>query len=289
MKTYPGRSCRLFRYFCFFMLFSLCAPPLAAPYFRDSGLMDIPTGAVIEHGGINLGTNFAFRDSAGLIREEAAIRLDVGFFDRVEVGLTGVRLNQENFLMANFKARLFRESGKTPNVSVGVQNIGDEVKQELIDPRRYKRKSAFLAVSKTFNLPRLHQISGHIGIGNNRFSEDRHIGKALNGIFLGISKDFQPSFARGELRLSLEIDGRGVNAGVRHTANSGLQVYFGAEALDAPTTDEKEIRYVTGVSWSNRAMLRQIKEMKRLAKRAAQLATEARNAVKESQAEEEKE
>ena len=289
MKTYPRRSCRLFRYFCLFVVFSLCSPPLATPYFRDSGLMDIPTGEVIEHGSFDIGANINFRNEAVLTREEAAIRLDIGLFDRVEVGLTSVRLNQEGFLMANFKARLFRETGKMPNVSAGVQNVGDEVKQELIDPRRYKRKSAYLAISKTFNLPRLHRISGHIGIGNNRFNDDLGIGKLFNRVFLGISKDFQPSFAKGELRLSLEADGRGVNAGIRHTANSGLQVYLGAEALDAPITDGKEIRYITGVSWSNRAILRRVAETKRLAKQAAQLATEAQNTVKESQAEEEKE
>ena len=285
MSTYSGRSCRLSSYFWLFVLYSLCSPPLATPYFRDSGLMDIPTGAVIEHGSFDVGTNFAFRNKIRFPREEAAIRLDFGLFDRVEVGITGVRFNQESFLMANLKALLFRETGIAPNVAVGVQNIGDKVKQESSDPRRYKRKSAFLAISKTFNLPRVHRISGHIGVGNNRFSEDRGIGKALNGIFLGISKSFQPSFAKGELRLSLETDGRGVNVGVRHSANSGLQVYFGTEALDAPATDGKEIRYVTGISWSNRAIMRRVTETKRLAKRAAQLATEARIAVEGAQTE----
>ena len=40
-----------------------------------------------------------------------------------------------------------------------------------------------------------------------RFSEDRGIGKVLNGVFLGISKDFQPRLVKGELTLCLEIDG----------------------------------------------------------------------------------
>ena len=268
------------------MLFSLFSPPFATPYFRDSGLMDIPTGSVTEHGGIALGTNLAFRNSDGLPRDEAAIRLDFGLFDRVEIGLTSVRLNQKSSLMANFKMQLFRETGTVPSVAVGVENLGDEIKQELIDPRRYKRKSAFLAISKTFNLPRVHHISGHIGIGNNRFSDDVGIGKALNGVFLGMSKDFQPSFANGELSLSLETDGRGVNVGIQHLANSGLQVYLGAEALDSPATDGKEIRYVAGVSWSNRAIMRRVAETRRLAKQAGQLAAEARNTAEEAQVDE---
>ncbi len=289
MRTYPRNNYRFSQCCCLFVLFLLCFPPLATPYFRDSGLMDIPTGAVIEHGSIDVGTNFAFRNRDGLPREEAAIRLDFGLFDRVEVGITSVRLNQKSFLTANLKVLLFRETGKVPNVAVGVENTGDEVEQELIDPTRYKRKSAFLAISKTFNLPRVHQISGHLGIGNNRFSEDLGIGKVLNGIFLGISKDLQPSFAKGQLTLSLETDGRGVNVGVRHLANSGLQVYLGAEALDAPATDGKEIRYVTGVSWSNRELMRQVAGAKRLAKQAGRVATEAQNAAQEAQVGTEKE
>lgn len=279
MMTYPNYG-RLFRCFCLFVLFSLCSPLSATPYFRDSGLMDIPTGAVIEHGNIDVGTNFAFLNRVGIPREEAAIRLNFGLFDRVEVGMIGIKINQESFLMANLKVLLFREAGKLPNVAVGVENIGDEIKQELIDSMRYKRKSAFLAISKIFNLPHVHQISGHIGIGNNRFSENLGIGKVLNGVFLGISKDFQPSFARGELTICLETDGRGVNVGIRHTANSGLQLYLGTEALEAPATDGKEMRYVAGVSWSNRAIMRQIAETKRLAKQAGKLATEAKNTAK---------
>ncbi len=279
MITYLEDYRRLFQFCCLVVLFSLCSPPLATSYFRDSELMDIPTGAVIEHGIIDVGTNFAFMNRIGIPREEAVIRLNFGIFDRVEFGMASVQLNQMSFLMANLKVLLFREGGKVPNVAVGVENIGDEIKQGLIDPMQYKRKSTFLAVSKTFNLPRVHHILGHVGIGNNRFSEDSGIGKVLNGVFLGISKNYEPRFAKGELALCLETDGRGVNAGVRHRGGTGLQIYLGAEALDALVSDDKEIRYVIGVSWSNREIMRQIAEAKRLAKQAGRLATEAKSAV----------
>ena len=279
MLTYLECHRRLFQC-CLLVLISLCSPPIATPYFRDSGLMDIPTGAVIEHGIVDAGTNFAFLNRTGIPREEAAIRLNFGIFDRVEFGIASVQLNQKNFLLANLKALLFREAGKMPNVAVGVENIGDEITRGLIDTAQYMRKSTFLAVSKTFNLPRVHQISGHIGVGNNRFGEKSGIGRVLNGVFLGISKDFQPRFAKGELTLCLETDGRGVNAGVRHRGNTGLQIFLGAEALDASVSDDKEIRYVIGVSWSNRETMRQIAEAKRLAKQAGRLATEAKSAAK---------
>ena len=90
--------------------------------------------------------------------------------------------------------------------------------------------------------------------------------KILHGVFFGISKDFHPTFARGGLTVSVEVDGRGINTGLRHTADSGLQVYVAAEALNAPATDGKEIRYLAGVAWTNRALMKRVEEAKRLAK-----------------------
>lgn len=262
---------------------SLCSTCWAGPYFRDSGLVDIPTGKVVEHGAFNVGTYFAFRSDDELPRDEAAIRFDFGLFDRVEIGLTTARLNQISYLSGNLKVLLFREADTVPSVAIGIENVGDRIGIEsgLDDLTRYERKSTFLAISKTFNLPRIHQIAGHIGIGNHRFVEELGISKTLNGVFFGISKDFQPAFARGDLTFSIEVDGRGVNTGVRHTANSGLQVYIGAEVLNAPATEGKEIRYLVGVAWTNRALMKRIEEAKRLAKRAALIANKAKQAAEE--------
>ncbi len=261
----------------------LCSPRLwAAPYYRASGLVDIPTGKVIEHGVFNLGTYFGFRNASELPRDEVALQLDFGLFDRVEIGLTNVRHNQRSFLLGNLKVLLLRETGVVPNVAVGLENIGDSVESELKDMERYERKSAFLAVSKQFTLPRIHHITGHIGIGNRRFVEDIGISQVLNGAFLGISKDFHPAFARGSLTFSVEVDGRGVNTGLRHIADSGLQVYLAAEALNASATNGKEIRYLAGVAWTNRALMKRIEEAKRLAKQAGRLASQAKKATQES-------
>ena len=260
-----------------FCITTLCSPRLwAAPYCRDSGLVDIPTGKVIEHGIFNVGTYFGFRNTGELPRDEVALQLDFGLFDRVEIGLTSVRHNQQNFLLGNLKVLLLREAGIVPNVAVGLENIGDSIESGLNDIERYERKSAFLAVSKQFTLPSIHHITGHIGIGNRRFVEEIGMSKVLNGVFFGISKDFHPAFARGSLNFSVEVDGRGVNTGLRHTAASGLQVYVAAEALNAPATDGKEIRYLAGVSWTNRALMKQIEEAKRLAKQAGRLASQAK-------------
>ena len=260
-----------------------CSPRLwAAPYCRDSGLVDIPTGRVIEHGVFNLGSYFGFRNAGELPRDEVALQLDFGLFDRVEIGLTSVRHNQQRFLLGNLKVLLLRETGIVPNIAVGIENIGDSVESGLNDTERYERQSAFLAVSKQFTLPTIHHITGHIGIGNNRFVEDIGMSKVLNGVFFGISKDFHPAFARGSLTFSLEVDGRGVNTGLRHIGASGLQVYIAAEALNAPAIDGKEIRYLAGVSWTNRALMKRIEEAKRLAKQAARLASQAKKTAKDS-------
>ena len=265
--------------FCITMLWS---PRLwAAPYCRDSGLVDIPTGKVLEHGIFNLGTYFGFRNEGELPRDEVALQLDFGLFDRVEIGLTSVRYNQRIFLLGNLKVLLLRETGAVPNVAVGLENIGDSIGSGLNDTERYERKSAFLAVSKQFTLPRIHHITGHIGIGNRRFVEDIGISEVLSGVFFGISKDFHPTFARGNLTVSVEVDGRGVNTGLRHTATSGLQVYVAAEALNAPATDGKEIRYLAGVAWTNRALMKRVEEAKRLAKQAGRLASQAKKTVGE--------
>ena len=266
-----------------FCITAFCSSHLwAAPYCRDSGLVDIPTGRVIEHGIFNVGTYFGFRNAGELPRDEAAIQLDFGLFDRVEIGLTSVRYNQQSFLLGNLKVLLLREAGVVPNIAIGLENIGDSIEDGLNDIERYERKSAFLAISKQFTLPSIHHITGHIGIGNRRFVEDIGMSAVLNGVFFGISKDFHPAFARGGLTFSVEVDGRGVNTGIRHTAASGLQVYLAAEALNASAIDGREIRYLAGVSWTNRALMKRVEEAKRLAKQAGRLASQAKKTVKEN-------
>ena len=253
--------------------------------FTESGLVDIPTGAVLEHGIFGAGTFIAFRQSAGTsglqitpmnLGDAVAIRLNFGLFDRIEIGLGqvwnayGSELSTEQ--AASLKVQLLKEqeTGAIPSIAVGVEYLGGGI-LTLESEKNGVLPSAFLAVSKTFNLPRIHQFSGHIGIGTQRFAFD----ESPIGVFVGLGKEFQPAFARGDITMSLEFDGSGVNAGMRYITASGLQVALGAETLNDPDA----LRYLASVSWTNERLLRQIDETRRLIQRATQLAVEAKRAI----------
>lgn len=260
--------------------------PTNGEIFIESGLVDIPTGGVLRHGIFGAGTYVAFQYPSenlsatakdNLLANALAIRLNFGLFDRVEVGLEHL-WNEHNSESSteravNLKVQLLKEQevGVIPSVAIGIENLSDKLFSGNSETEEDENLSAFLAVSKTFNLPRIHQFSGHIGVGTQRFA----FGENPIGLFVGLSKEFQPAFARGDITLNLEFDGAGVNAGVRYITSSGLQVALGAETLNSPD----ELRYLAAVSWTNEQLIDQIDETRRLIKQATKLAIEAKRAV----------
>lgn len=259
---------QLVLFFLIFSVFLRLSTPVRGEIFTDSGLMDIPTGKVLKHGIFGAGVSATFQNSSDFPHDAAAFHLNFGMFDSVEVGLSNLLLQDKNYsryAFAHLKAQLLAESGLIPNVALGIENLGDEASHNW---KTYQSQSAFLVISKTFNLPRIHLISGHIGVGNHRFaSDERPI-----GMFGGLSTEFSPAFARGDIVLNLEFDGAGINAGVRHTADSGLQIALGVETLNKP----EDMRYLVSVSWTNAQMMEQIDGAKRLARQAAKLASQAK-------------
>ena len=262
--------------------------PANGEVFTESGLVDVPTGAVLGHGIFGAGTYLAFRHSAmvsglqtppTILGDVVAIRLNFGLFDRIEVGLGyiwneyGSELSTER--AASLKVQLLKEqeSGVIPNIAVGIEHLGDRILTSDAEENRIL-PSAFLAVSKTFNLPRIHQFSGHLGVGTQRFAFNGY----PMGLFVGVSKEFQPAFAQGDITMSVEFDGSGANAGMRYITSSGLQISLGAETLNNPD----ELRYLASVSWTNERMLEQIDETRRLIQRATELAVKARRAAQDS-------
>ena len=291
------------------LLVSVVSHPVRGEIFTESGLVDIPTGNVLRHGVFGAGTfigcphleNIPSADGYVFRCDAVAIRLNFGLFDRVEVGLrylsntSDVGPPTERAAHLKFQLLKEQESGLMPSVAIGVENLSDtgfsiseSASMETEDhshtsfdwnarARAIKdmNPSPFLVVSKTFNLPRIHQFSGHIGIGTERFAA---VGVS-GGVFVGLSKEFQPAFARGDLTLSLEFDGVGANAGMRYITSTGLQVALGAETLNNP----EELRYLASVSWTNARLLEQIDETRRLIKRMTQLAAAAKPAPKTSE------
>ncbi len=254
--------------------------------FTESGLVDTPTGRVLKHGIFGVGTYVASRHSSENLPSTLdnkplgnalAIRLNFGLFDRVEVGLEHLwnehGSEPSTQRTANLKIQLLKEQeiGVIPSVAIGIENFGDKFLSGKLEAEADENPPAFLVVSKIFNLPRIHQFSVHIGVGTQRFAS---AGRPI-GLFAGLSKEFQPAFARGDITMNLEFDGSGVNAGMRYIASSGLQVDLGAETLNSPD----ELRYLIAASWTNEQLLEQIDETRRLIKQVTELAIEAKRAV----------
>ncbi len=250
-----------------------------------SGLVDVPTGRVLQHGIFEAGTYLGFQQAATdrsttHLGDAVAVRLNFGLFDRLEVGLTHLWDEGEPDSTvertANLKLLLLKEpeAGVVPGVAVGIEKLGSTLFSSEAEDGEIP--SAFFAVSKTFNLPRVHLFSLHVGVGTQRFAfEEQPI-----GVFAGLSKEFRPAFARGDIAMRLEFDGSGVNAGLRYITSSGLQVAFGAETVNHPD----ELRYLAAISWTNEQMLERIDAMNKLIIRATALASEAKRAMSEKKA-----
>lgn len=272
--------------FLFVLAFITVSHPANSEIFTERGLVDIPTGRVLKHGIFGAGTYMAFPRSSetmSAIRENnafgnaIAVRLNFGLFDRVGVGLKYLwnENDSESFIdwTATLKVQLLKEqeSGTIPSVAIGVETLSDTLFSGNSGAEENETPTPFLAISKTFNLPRIHQFSGHLGVGTQRFAFQ----ESPIGLFVGLSKEFQPAFARGDITMDLEFDGAGVNAGLRYITPSGLQVALGAETLNNPD----ELRYLAAVSWTNEQLVNQIDETRRLIKQATKLAIEAKRAV----------
>ena len=152
-----------------------------------------------------LGENNAFDNAI-------AIRLNFGLFDRIGIGLKYLWNEHDatSFInwTATLKVQLLKEQevGTIPSVAIGVETLSDRLFSGNSEAEENENPSAFLAISKTFNLPRIHQFSGHLGVGTQRFA----FGESPIGLFVGLRKEFQPAFASGDITMNLEFDGAGV-------------------------------------------------------------------------------
>ena len=238
----------------------------AAPYFRGTGLMNIPTAYVKSEGIFDLGMHLSAVDQR---RDELAIRMDFGIFNFVELGLMELKTEDSDYILGNLKILLFRESGSAPALSIGVDNFGEKVKNES---ESYER-SAYGVMSKRFNLPVVHIIGGHLGIGNRRYIAKTSIGKYLHGVFMGLSKDFYLSFLNSRLRLMCELDGRDLNVGLHYAMSSGLSVSFAVGEL---VSSSEDIKYYLGLSFTNEPVIDDINQLSKQIIKAVTLINQSR-------------
>ena len=238
----------------------------AAPYFRDTSLMDIPTAYVSQEGLFDVGVHTAILNRH---RDELAIRVDFGVFNFAELGMVGLKRDGNDYVLGSLKLLAARESGTTPSLAVGIDNFGEEVQD---DSGNYEL-SFYGVVSKQFNLPVAHLISGHLGIGSHRYVSDTSMGQYLHGVFMGIDKNFHLSSLGSDLRLMLEVDGRDLNLGLRYVMSSGLSANLAVGELDS---DPGDVRYYLGISFTNASIMDRISQSSELAKKAVKIANEAR-------------
>ena len=273
--------------FLFIFIIITVSNPVWGEVLTGSGLVDVPTGRVLQHGIFEADTYLGFQQAATdrsttNVGDAVAVRLNFGLFDRLEVGLTHLWDEGEPDSTvertANLKLLLLKEpeAGVVPGVAIGIEKLGNTLFSSDAEAEDGEGPSTFFAVSKTFNFPRVHLFSLHVGVGTQRFAfEERPI-----GVFAGLSKEFRPAFARGDIAMRLEFDGSGVNAGLRYITSSGLQIAFGAETLN----NLDELRYLAAISWTNEQMLERIDAMNKLIIRAASLAGKTKRAIPEQKA-----
>jgi hypothetical protein len=239
----------------------------AAPYFRGTGLMNTPSAYVMQQGIFDAGVHITVSDQK---REELAVRIDFGMFNFIELGLMGLKADDDDYVLGNLKILLFHESGSTPSLSIGLDNFGEKAENFS---ESYQR-SLYGVISKQFNLPILHIISGHLGIGNRRYVSETSAGKYLHGVFLGLTKELYLSFLDSRLRLMCELDGSDLNMGIQYAMSSGLSVNFAVGQLDSAP---EGIKYYLGVSFTNEPSLNDIDQISKQVMKAVTLINQARS------------
>ncbi|MGQ9608876.1 MAG: hypothetical protein ACUVWN_06230 [bacterium] len=245
----------------FAFIFYVLSFSFAIAYFSNTGLIDIPAAYVMKNGIFNAGIYTAIYDQK---REEIGIRADFGIFNFAESGIFILKNNDRDFFMGNFKLMLSRESGSIPALSVGLDNFGEKVTGNI----KNNKPSLYIVTSKQFNLPLVHIIDGHIGLGNQRYITDDSFGIYLHGMFFGLRKDLIFSSQNSKLRLMGEVIGKDINAGIRYIMDTGLSIDLSFGQLNS------NIKYYIGISLTNEPILRQISQASELAKNAARIANE---------------
>ena len=220
--------------------------------------VEIPVASLIEHGIFEVGTNFLFGQDNKFSHQETILDLDFGLFNWIEIGINhqrNPRIGDGSALLGHLKLQLLKEQDLLPHLSIGVKDLNN-IK---------KHRSMFLSFSKTLNLPKIHIVGVHFGIGNDHYGTENR-----TGFFGGLEKEFSPKIAKGDFSLVLQFDRRGVSGSLLHTADTGLQTTVGAELLN----NGDQVRFLAKIAFTNKSLVKRIEETQRLAKQAARLVSQ---------------
>ena len=99
---------------CIFMLtIALLSADMsvAAPYFRGTSLMNIPTAYVPQQGFFDVGIHTTILNRK---RDELATRVDFGIFNFAELGMVRLERDERDYVLGSLKLLAARESGSMP-------------------------------------------------------------------------------------------------------------------------------------------------------------------------------
>ncbi len=205
--------------------------------------VEIPVASLIEHGIFEVGANFLFGQDNEFSHQETILDLDFGLFNWIEIGINHqktLRVGDESALLGHVKLQLLKERDLSPQLAIGVKDLSN-VKIH---------RSMFFSFNKKLNLPKIHIVGVHFGIGNDRYGTENR-----TGFFGGLEKEFSPKIAKGDLSFI------------------GLQTTVGAELLD----NGDQMRFLAKIAFTNKSLVKRIEETQRLAKQAARLVSQEKS------------
>jgi hypothetical protein len=197
--------------------------------FARPGLIDIPTADILQHtqfavGGSFTAYSYELADSSSESDFALAGHLDVGLFNRAEIGITWLGAaglsGQASFLV-------LRETITAPGIAVGCQNITGEKNYEffadsldsLYSYDENQNFSVYAVFTKNLEYLTGVPVTLDLGYGFGRFRQ------AQNADSDGISNPFPGLFGALEIQpsqdfsITVEWDGRDANLGASYQLN----------------------------------------------------------------------
>ncbi|OGL43523.1 MAG: hypothetical protein A2161_14365 [Candidatus Schekmanbacteria bacterium RBG_13_48_7] len=174
------------------VLICFCNLPNAAATSFDynEGMIDIPTADVLDHLQLKAAYVTSYWDSLEEENNEDAASINIGLFDRVEIGLTGhtwefwdfSSYDEANNFVGNVAVKVLDEDKTYPAIAVGVQQISGD---DTVYYRGYKtpstgvlrstigkqNNSVFAVMSKTLlDKNNRYKVRGHFGVGTHHYA-----------------------------------------------------------------------------------------------------------------------